>query len=492
MAECALPGLEIAMRKNERSRLAVVTAAIFAFALSAPAQVSAQSYNRVSPNIGPRAPSISPVGPRIQHRFEPRIRQGTIDGATDPTPSVKHTKKVKKDPGGANQPAQSGGNSGPANARAVDNELVIEVSGAPSDQAANALAQRHGLARVQSQRIALTNTTWFRWRIADGGSMASKIRRLQADPSVLSVQRNYFFIANQGPGGVASEGDPAQYTLAKMHLPLAHGLARGDKVLVAVIDSGVDVNHPELAGVVAESFDALQDAEPAHSHGTAIAGAIAAHARLRGVAPAARILAVRAFGATAGSAEGTTFNVLRGLDWAVARGARIINMSFTGPNDPALRRALAAVARKGIVMIAAAGNAGAKSPPLYPAADPNVIAVTATDALDRLFAAANRGPYIAVAAPGVDILMPAPGASYQVSSGTSFAAAHVTGVAALILERKPDLSPNAVRNILIKTSRDLGPKGRDDQFGAGLIDAYKAVLSLGVQALETSANAPAR
>lgn len=488
------------MRKNESPRIVVLAAATIALVLSAVPQVSAQSYNtyRASPNIGPRAPSISPVGPRIHNRFEPRIKQdnavfGTA-GAQDATPSIKNTKKKNNSDasGGGNQSQQNAGNNGPANARAVPNEVVIEVAGTPTPQAVDALANRHRLTRVESHSLPLTGTTFFRWRIPDQRSVATVIRQLQADQAVLSVQRNYIYTANQARTVSLSEGDPSQYTLAKLQLPLAHGFARGDKVLVAVIDSGVDVDHPELEGVVKESFDALENAEPAHAHGTAIAGAIAAHARLRGVAPAAQILAVRAFGATAGSAEGSTFNVLRGLDWAVSRGARIINMSFTGPNDPALRRALAVVRQKGVIMIAAAGNAGPKSPPLYPAADPNVIAVTATDMRDKLFIAANRGPYIAVAAPGVDILLPAPGATYQVSSGTSFAAAHVSGIAALLLERKPDLGPDTVKKILIATCRDLGPKGRDDQFGAGLTDAYKAVLSLGAQALDTSGNAPGR
>ena len=128
--------------------------------------------------------------------------------------------------------------------------------------------------------------------------------------------------------------------------------------------------------------------------------------------------------------------------------------------------------------MAAAGNAGPQSPPLYPAADPNVIAVTATDADDRLLKVANRGRHIALAAPGVDIVLPATGGGYQVSSGTSVAAAHVSGIAALLLELKPGLAPDAARKILQSTARDLGPKGRDDQFGAGVANAYRAVRSL--------------
>jgi subtilisin family serine protease len=292
---------------------------------------------------------------------------------------------------------------------------------------------------------------------------------------------NYIYRVSQAAVASAPaekpDGDPAQYTLGKLRLPLAHGLAKGDQVLVAVIDSGVDTAHPEFAGVIADTYDLIDPAEPPHAHGTAIAGAIAAHSRLMGVAPSAKILAIRAFGDSKGSAESTTFNILKSMNWAVEKNANIINMSFAGPKDPALSRSLAAARQKGIVLIAAVGNAGPKSPPLYPAADANVIAVTATDSDDQLFKASNRGNHIAVAAPGVDILLPSPGGGYQVSSGTSFAAAHVSGIAALILERKRDLKPDTVRKILTSSAKDLGPKGRDIYFGAGLADAYQALTA---------------
>jgi len=131
-----------------------------------------------------------------------------------------------------------------------------------------------------------------------------------------------------------------------------------------------------------------------------------------------------------------------------------------------------------MVLIAAVGNAGPKSPPLYPAADPNVIAVTATDTEDALFSGANRGNYIAVAAPGVDILAPAPDGAYQFTTGTSVAAAEVSGVAALLIERNPALTPADVRRILTSTAKDLGPKGKDRDFGAGLVNALEAVTAV--------------
>jgi len=195
------------------------------------------------------------------------------------------------------------------------------------------------------------------------------------------------------------------------------------------------------------------------------------------MAPSSRLYAVHAFSSNAANSESTTFNILKGLDWAASQGVRIINMSFAGPKDPSLERALKAAYDKGIVLIAAAGNAGPKSPPLYPGADPNVIAVTATDADDKLFAGANRGKYVSVAAPGVDVLVPAPAGAYQLTTGTSVAAAEVSGIVALLLERNPKLTPADIRRILTTSAKRLSVGERDDDFGSGLVDPMNALQS---------------
>lgn len=372
--------------------------------------------------------------------------------------------------------ASRASNAPPANERRlVPDEVVIELSNTVSPQQINALQQRHRLTRLESQPITLTGTTLYRWRIPDRRSVPAVVRALEADSVVASAQPNYLFTLQEN--AAKPQGDAAQYELAKLKLPQAHALANGDNVLVAVIDSGIDGAHPELAGSIADSFDTLTTPMKPHAHGTGIAGLIAAHGRLLGAAPGARILAIRAFDPNAKGAEGSTFNILKGLDWAAEKGARIINMSFAGPNDPAIQRSLAAAARKNIVLIAAAGNAGAKSPPLYPAADANVIAVAATDAEDKLFEASNRGNHIAIAAPGANIMVAIPDGGYEVSSGTSYSAAEVSGIAALMLQRKPDTTPAKLRSILLMTAKDLGPKGRDVMFGAGLADAYGALTA---------------
>jgi subtilisin family serine protease len=358
----------------------------------------------------------------------------------------------------------------------VSREVLIFVDGTKTESQVQALADRHRLARIESQSIPLLAGTVFRWRIPDNRTLDRVVSELSIDSDVRLAQGNVFYHAQDAGTKVQAEGDAGQYALAKLHLPEAHLLARGTDVAIAVIDSGIDVTHPELAGAVIGTYDALNSKEGAHPHGTGVAGTIVAHSRLVGSAPAAHILAIRAFAANpSNGAESTSFVVLKALNYAAQQNAQIINMSFAGPADPLVQQALAASSARGIVLVAAAGNAGPNSPPLYPAADSHVIAVTATDSGDHLFAQANRGAYVAIAAPGVDILMPAPEDKYQVNSGTSFAAAYVSGLAALLIDRNPGITPDGVRAALTATAHDLGPRGRDDQFGAGLADAMAAV-----------------
>jgi len=357
----------------------------------------------------------------------------------------------------------------------VSTDVIVDIPASASSQA-GAIAARHNVTQVDRISVGLIRRDLYLMRGDGGSSVADMIRSIcGSERLVAGAQPNYLYaLAQEQAEPVNSD----QYAPQKLNLPEAHRLAKGNSILVAVIDSEVDALHPELDGAIVKNFDASADDEKPHSHGTGMAGAIAARRTMLGVAPRVGLLTVRAFSSRANSVEGTTFNIIKGLDWAAAQGARIVNMSFAGPSDPRLRDALAKANKKGMVLIAAAGNAGPKSPPLFPAADPNVIAVTATDVDDALFTGANRGDYIAVAAPGVDILAPAPDGTYQFTTGTSVAAAEVSGVVALMIERNPSLTPADVRKILMSTAKDLGPRGKDRDFGAGLVNALQAVTAV--------------
>ena len=259
----------------------------------------------------------------------------------------------------------------------VDDNVLFDIPSTVSAQVLDNIAARHNMTRLQTTTIRLTGRTLHVWRIDNGTSVAEyDLQRLHHRAAGRGRAAELPFHARAGPTGA---GQQRQYAPEKLKLVDAHRLADGNKVLVAIIDSGVDANLSDLAGAISASFEAAADEERPHSHGTGMAGAIAAHRTMLGTAPRVGLLTVRAFSSTANSAQGTTFNILKGLDWAADQGARVVNMSFAGPSDPRLRDALAKAYKKGMVLIAAAGNAGPNSPPLYPGADPNVIAVTATD-----------------------------------------------------------------------------------------------------------------
>jgi hypothetical protein len=359
----------------------------------------------------------------------------------------------------------------------VSNEVIIAFAPNTTPQAIDQFARRYDLTQAETQSFPLIGTSLYRWRIGGNRTVASVINAAGRENVVASVQPNYYFTL-QDEAAAVTRGDASQYVLRELQIDKAHEIATGKDVLIAVIDSEIDAKHPDLGGTVTKGFDALGGGETPHLHGTEMAGAIGAHGKLLGIAPNAQILAAHAFDDSAGIAKGTSFAIDKSLQWATDNGARIVNMSFAGPADPTLRRLLAAANAKGIVLIAAAGNAGPQSEPLYPAADPNVIAVTATDSDDHVFKMANRGRHIAVAAPGVDIIALAPGGSYELATGTSIAAAHVSGIAALLLERKSSLTPSDVRGILIATAKRPGPPTPDSDFGAGLVGAYRALVAI--------------
>jgi subtilisin family serine protease len=425
--------------------------------------------------------------------------------------------------------------------RFVPNEVLVELRSDAPRNAAQTLARTQRLTLLSSDSFRLAGVSLHRYRITDGRSVRTVLQALARNGRIARAQPNYVFelvsdavtgvpdlplpdmpglsedllasvppaVASEAPKPATAQEAPAstpdrvaaapapelqsstttpadqsmrdlQYALGKLRLGDAHRVARGERVRVAVIDSGVDERHPELAGVVSRALDAVGGDVQPHTHGTAMVGAIAARARLTGAAPSADIVSIRAFTGQGGrsGAEGTTVHLLRSLDLAEAEGARIVNMSFAGPRDALLARALGAARERGIILIAASGNAGPRAAPMFPAADPNVIAVTATDANDGLFDGAVRGAHVAVAAPGVDVIVPAPGGRYELTTGTSVAAAQVSGVVALMLQRDQSLDPDGVRRVLVSTARDLGQRGRDPMFGAGLVDAYGAVQAI--------------
>jgi subtilisin family serine protease len=379
--------------------------------------------------------------------------------------------------------------------RFVPDEMIVRVGAGVRRQTLAAATRRFGLTLIGSQNLAFVGGTLFHFRIGAGRQVEDVIRAFETQ-SIGIAQPNYLFDLQEDARTPATQptGDPAQYAVSKLNLIEAHHISIGNYVMVAIIDSRIDAGHPDLRGSIADAdrFNvAGRPQDQPDKHGTAMASAIVAHGTLLGVAPRARILAIQAFATNAQSPRAATPNIIAGIDWAITRGARVINMSFAGPYDPMLQVALKKAHDKGVILVAAAGNMGPDSPPQYPAADENVIAVTAIDKNDRLLPRANQGPHIALAAPGVDIFEATPNASYDFTTGTSVAAAHVSGVAALLIERAPEIDSATLENILFSTAKDLGPPGRDSQFGFGLVDPYRALNVLAAKVAAKGASLPA-
>jgi len=252
--------------------------------------------------------------------------------------------------------------------------------------------------------------------------------------------------------------------------------ADGKGVKVAVIDTGVDVSHPDLEANLAEAGWVLecQNIVDDNGHGTHVAGTIAAvdnDIGVVGVAPKATIYAVKAFNK---SGRGNISNVIDAINWCIERNVQVINMSFGFKNNSkALERAIKEAYNRNIVLVAASGNSGGGNSVLYPAKYPEVIAVGASNSNDKAAWFSSGGEEVALIAPGAGIMSTYKDGGYESMSGTSMAAPHVSGAAALLLSTRK-LTPVQVRQVLTETAIDLGlPKNKQ---GAGLLDVRKALV----------------
>ncbi len=363
------------------------------------------------------------------------------------------------------------------NKRHRPRELLAEVRAETPDSVKQAIAQEYG---VQIRELGLIGLAGVRvWHLTMTQGQNRNLRELLTallqDGRVLTAQPNYIYTPVQGPPeqkGTPGQG-PALSPAPQKHQPTGTG------VKLAVIDTCVEQNHAELQGSVASSFDAIQRGSGSckpEDHGTAVASLIAGHYKLNGTAEGASLLSAQAFSFTREENEiaATSREIVLAMDWAAAEGAQVMNLSFAGPADPLIERVVAAAYRKGIDLVAAAGNAGPASGPLYPAAYPEVIAVTATNGKQQIYSAANRGKYISVSARGVDVLAAHTNNTYGLESGTSFAAAEVSGVVASLLEKRPKAGPEEIRAALQQTAAAVPGVDRNEA-GFGLVNPAAAV-----------------
>jgi type VII secretion-associated serine protease mycosin len=340
-----------------------------------------------------------------------------------------------------------------------------------------------------------------------GANASSTIAALQSQPGVAYAEPDFIFSSPTPVHAVHAASVPKRHVAAATNDPelsqqwgmMKIGMAkvwqtnagRAD-VIVAVVDTGVDLRHPDLAPNLVPGYNVLPDAsgpDDDHGHGTHVSGIIAAAANngigVAGVAPHCKIMPVKVLGA---DGKGDTQNIVAGIVWAANHGAKVINMSLGGTGGSrALMEAIEYAQSKDVLCVAAMGNDG-KNSQEYPGGYPGVIAVGATDEQDQIADFSNFGSWISVCAPGQDILSTLPThpvtvnreegkeLSYDSMDGTSMASPFVAGVAALVRSQFPNLTAAQVKQRIERTADDLGPSGFDDHFGVGRVNAARAAL----------------
>lgn len=357
--------------------------------------------------------------------------------------------------------------------------VVLPAGGQPLAE----FAAERGLVVLEENTLQSTGDRMVLFQRAPGAPpLGNLLNSLGRDPAVTVVQRElaYFTLAtkadplagfNYGPGLTAAAQLAPRYS--------------GKSVTVAVIDTGLDQSHPELSGRVASRADFTRKGYGPDAHGTAVA-AIIAGARGNGVGAfgVAPDVAIHSYKAChpheAGGLKARCWSssLIKALDAAVVRGDMVINLSLGGPPSPILHRVVKAAEKKGLVVVSAAGNGGPNARPVYPAAWPEALAVTAIGADRQLYKMANRGRYVQIAAPGVDIITAGPDGAQPVLSGTSMATAHVSGIAAQLKQIDPESDGGHVTALMVLSSEDLGDAGPDTLFGSGLVNACRSAMGL--------------
>jgi thermitase len=382
-------------------------------------------------------------------------------------------------PGSKAEPAtQPGVDDDPEGAPYVAGELLVAYEPGTSDEAEEMVVRQSGALTLKDLpgEVRLVSFPAIRREASEAArerALARALGYLAHRAGVVAADYNYlrepFFMPN----------DPKlanQWGLASTRFGGAWNDAKGAGANVAIVDSGVYSEHPDIGRIVAQrdfvEGDAVADDDYGHgTHVTGIAGALTDNGK--GVAGGCFgcgliIGKVMGFGGFT-----TDSRIVEGIDWSVNQGADVVNLSLGGPADSSvLRRAVNRAHGQGAVLVAAAGNDGA-SGPRYPAAYSKVIAVSAISTEDRLASFSGRGRWVDLAAPGTDIISTSNSGGYDRQSGTSMAAPFVSGLAGLLASQ--GMSADSVRQGMQATAEDLGPAGQDPRYGHGRIDAANAV-----------------
>jgi flagellar hook assembly protein FlgD len=352
----------------------------------------------------------------------------------------------------------------------ISNELLVTFKQPPATSEIETLKKGFPIKKVEELGIpGFLNITFHK-----EANLVSIAEKLIKQPNIARAEPNYEYTTNYIPSEPLYKN---QWYLKKLNAERGWDTTKGEKgIVVAVLDGGVQVNHPDLKGQIYKPFNAVTQGTsfPPDDHATHVAGIISASLNgtgITGVAPKVKIIPVNVF--TGESAN--TADIIRGIVYAADHGADIINFSIGGYGDNyPLKSAVNYARSKGVILIASAGNDDSADP-TYPASYPGVLSISATDRFDEVTWFSNYGEYIDFSAPGEKIYSTITKNAYMNMDGTSMAAPIVSGTVALMLSKNPLLSENDVRDILAKSAVDLGDEGWDLYFGYGRIDIDRAL-----------------
>ena len=350
------------------------------------------------------------------------------------------------------------------------------------DRDVRAIAREQGLRQVDAWPITPLGVHCVVFELTGPRAVGEVVRALASDPRVESVQPMQLFdvlgtelnaTPEAGAPGGPGYDDPylnLQHSVRELQLEAAQRWATGRGIHVAVIDTGIDVRHPELAGRIGNVEDFVDPpARGGEQHGTAVAGIIAADAGngigIIGVAPEVRLLALRACWPVESKSVCSSFTLAKALSFALEQAPEVVNLSLAGPQDPLLERLLQLVLARGITVVAACRSPTCDS---FPASVPAVIAVSNVEPPAEPAGASHLPPLLA---PGVDVITTMPNGAFDFVSGSSISAAHVSGIVALLLQRRPDLTPASLRRALSLSVRPAGT-------APGVVNACEALASL--------------
>lgn len=317
----------------------------------------------------------------------------------------------------------------------------------------------------------------------------AEIDALRKNGNVATVENDLPCYALGGAPQLLIEGQPSPLAetvpagIAQIMAPAAWHCSQGKAIKVAVLDTGIDGSHPDLAANYkgGTSFVPTESTPmDFHSHGTHCAGTIAAAvngAGVVGVAPSAYLYAVKVLSKTG---SGQFSWIISGIDWCINNRITIISMSLGAPSAPAALETMCNTAwSKGLLLVAAAGNSGPGMGTVgFPGKYKNVIAVSAIDSSNVIASFSSRGPEVELCAPGVNVLSTIPGGGYGTKSGTSMACPHVAGAAAVVWGSHRFSTNETIWNLLATTTDNLGNPGWDPEYGYGRVDVEKAACEL--------------